>query len=364
MDKLKEKPEEQEDGNLLYSWHANLVTINRRNGIVLVNDKNLYTVIMHGITAKEIKDIDKHICEAIRKTFKNDGIKDEIIDKYLEIAEGITFTKTGGTQIVARMNSACKEVDYRGDYLDEDSLIKTRIAKSINGRYVGRGKNQYINPAKEMYRDLEEEFKEDIFQCEALQLKISLNLDGIDVWRRLVIPSNFYLEDLHRAIQRMFNWLNYHLHEFFVYPSDIEVKPESKPYSCYHEKKPLLNIVCDEEAFDYPNDIPMEMNTWIRVADVFTKNRKVKYVYDLGDYWEHNIQVEKVIEDYDKNYMECLAGDGIAPPEDVGGAGGFKEFLNVMKDVEHPEHDDYKNWAIGNGYIEFDIEEVNRWIKN
>ena len=30
------------------------------------------------------------------------------------------------------------------------------------------------------------------------------------------------------------------------------------------------------------------------------------YIYDLGDDWQHRVTVEKILEDYDKNYAQVL----------------------------------------------------------
>ena len=38
-------------------------------------------------------------------------------------------------------------------------------------------------------------------------------------------------------------------------------------------------------------------------------------------------------------YPRCVAGAGACPPEDVGGTYGYAEFLKVIRDARHPEHD-------------------------
>jgi len=35
---------------------------------------------------------------------------------------------------------------------------------------------------------------------------------------------------------------------------------------------------------------------------------------------------------------------GTCPPEDVGGAPGYEEFLKAMADPKHPEHNELKEW--------------------
>ncbi|KXG44557.1 plasmid pRiA4b ORF-3 family protein [Tepidibacillus infernus] len=124
-----------------------------------------------------------------------------------------------------------------------------------------------------------------------------------------------------------------------------------------------MNLVSDEEAFAYPNDIEMRHEKGIRLSEYIPKYKRLKYNYDFGDNWQHYIEVEKVIENYDKNYPVCYEGEGNTPPEDVGGESGYEEFLEIIANKDHPEHDDMIVWGKSQGYDEFDIEKLNRKIK-
>jgi hypothetical protein len=66
----------------------------------------------------------------------------------------------------------------------------------------------------------------------------------------------------------------------------------------------------------------------------------------------------------------CLGGERSAPPEDVGGVGGYEEFLEVLFDPEHEEFEHYRQWAGDDFWPErFDLAKVNetlnrmRWPK-
>ena len=51
---------------------------------------------------------------------------------------------------------------------------------------------------------------------------------------------------------------------------------------------------------------------------------RFRYAYELGDNWEHEINVEKIISPQaDKTYPLCVAGRGDCPPEDSGGVGPY-----------------------------------------
>jgi hypothetical protein len=61
------------------------------------------------------------------------------------------------------------------------------------------------------------------------------------------------------------------------------------------------------------------------------------------------------------NQFSCLAGKRACPPEDVGGVWGYIEFLEAIRDPEHPEHEEQLEWAGGEFDPEaIDLDEVNR----
>ena len=76
------------------------------------------------------------------------------------------------------------------------------------------------------------------------------------------------------------------------------------------------------------------------------KGGRFRYTYDFGDWWEHDIAVEDIlVADADKRYPLCVDGAGACPPEDVGGAYGYREFLAALADPGHPEHEAMRGWV-------------------
>ena len=43
-------------------------------------------------------------------------------------------------------------------------------------------------------------------------------------------------------------------------------------------------------------------------------------------------------------YPTCIGGERRTPPEDVGGTSGYEEYLVVLADPEHEEHDNMLQW--------------------
>ena len=47
------------------------------------------------------------------------------------------------------------------------------------------------------------------------------------------------------------------------------------------------------------------------------------------------------------NYPRCTAGARARPPEDVGGAWGYRSFLDAIQDPEHDEYETTLEWIGG-----------------
>lgn len=92
---------------------------------------------------------------------------------------------------------------------------------------------------------------------------------------------------------------------------------------------------------------------------MFEKDARVSYEYDYGDGWDHKIMLLETIDNYTGIFPLCTAGVGDAPPEDAGGPSGFKEFLEILDDKNHPKHDDTLLWARDQAWSLFDLDEIN-----
>src|SRR3546814_13099988 len=75
---------------------------------------------------------------------------------------------------------------------------------------------------------------------------------------------------------------------------------------------------------------------------------RIDYIYDFGDYWEHELTVSDVrAGDPVTAYPRFIAGERDCPPEDCGGISGFYEMLEAKADPPHPEHADISEWLAG-----------------
>lgn len=342
------QPCQVEISDPLFSWHANIITVNHRKTIVLVNDDNRYCVVLHGIKAKDFTNIEAVILNGIKEILLADCVKPDVVERYIKDGGNIIFSKTRNRTLTARMNKGTEAASIFVDSYDSQTTAQPDVSKKINAFvFVDVGAKSF-HPYELFYNALENRYGKPIFSTKAFVLKIKLNLEKFDVWRRVVVPANINFEVLHKVIQECFDWGYNHLHGF------VKLK----------DQKPLVSIVSDKEDIDeFPREKLMFLESKTLIAEYLQDDEPLIYTYDYGDNWEHLIEVEDVISDFDKNYPVCLAGLGDRPPEDVGGEDGYIDFLKIIGNPGHKDYKSMKTWYESQYYKGFDIEKVNRCLK-
>jgi hypothetical protein len=144
------------------------------------------------------------------------------------------------------------------------------------------------------------------------------------VWRRLMVPASIALPDLHLAIQGAMGWTNSHLHQF-----EIDGKSYGEP--------------------DEYDEIEIVSEKGKKPSTALGKGvAEFIYQYDFGDKWQHRIVVEQTQKAHQAwSGPLCVAGERACPPEDIGGAYGYQEFLEAIADPEHDEHVHLLTWVGG-----------------
>ncbi len=156
------------------------------------------------------------------------------------------------------------------------------------------------------------------------QLKITLHDIDPPVWRRVQVWEDTKLPPLHRILQSLFNWEGYHLHEFRM---GRRVYAEPDPEDHHFGRKTI-----DERA--------VPLNALIdRVGDELEDH------YDFGDNWRHYILLEAILlPEEGVAYPRCVAGERNGPPEDSGGPFRYADYLEALRDPDHPEHENLLQW--------------------
>jgi Plasmid pRiA4b ORF-3-like protein len=82
---------------------------------------------------------------------------------------------------------------------------------------------------------------------------------------------------------------------------------------------PMLLIFRSAGVFANNSKVIDEKRVRLKEA-VLQVGTRFEYLYDFGDSWRHDLQLEAIVlPDPEGTYPCCLAGERCAPPENVGG---------------------------------------------
>ena len=180
----------------------------------------------------------------------------------------------------------------------------------------------------------------------AYQLKITIKGSKPPIWRRVIVPAGLSFAQLALVFNEVMGWEGYHLNSFEFNTLGVLIEDKSMddfpfaPYDILEQSEEIIDEYLDNE-------------------------KRFLYVYDFGDDWEHKVEVEKIIPDYDKNYPMVIKSKGPILPEDCGGIYGYYEMLRISENPDDPAYDDIMMWSADGDllHMEYDIEEINYFLE-
>lgn len=132
-------------------------------------------------------------------------------------------------------------------------------------------------------------------------IRVTLRDTRPPIWRRVAVPADISLGQLHEVIQIAMGWTDSHLHQFILEDKSLRRGPET--------------------------------------------------IARLTDEGEPESGVE---------YPVCLTGRRACPPEDCGGVFGYEHLLEVAADPEHEDREEMEEWIDQEWKpAAFDLDEVN-----
>ncbi len=149
------------------------------------------------------------------------------------------------------------------------------------------------------------------------QLNISLSYSDPLIWRRIQVPGDFTLAQLHEVLRLLMGWSGEQMHQFYVGKIFYQMPPEGEDVQ---ESKRY-----DESKFTL-HDLEEAMK-WCCI-----------YLYDAGEGWEHQVEMEEIIPaGKGEKYPLLLTGERAAPPEKFEGIQAYETFLNTLGDQENSQ---------------------------
>jgi hypothetical protein len=166
--------------------------------------------------------------------------------------------------------------------------------------------------------------REQDMEVPIFQVKVTLAVVTPAVWRRVLVASDITLKRFSGVIKKAMGWYGGHLHAFETEDAIYETREDDdislgfKP--TLSEARARLRAVLRE-----PGD-------------------KMKFDYDFGDGWRHQVLLEKILDPAGLIAPQVVAGANACPPEDCGGPHGYRHMRAVLADPGHPEYAELRDW--------------------
>ena len=171
-----------------------------------------------------------------------------------------------------------------------------------------------------------------------LKYTLHIQLLGIRpaIWREIEIPSTASADYLAWVLEIVMGWSGSHLPAFMVGKQEF---------------------VAAEDCCNGMEDFALPYDE-LTVEDLFATGEAVKFLYDFGDGWEHELTILGAPAEYakgERKQAKYLRGGRACPPEDIGGVPGYQELLRAIKRPDSEQAQEYFEWL---GY-RYDPERLN-----
>jgi hypothetical protein len=163
-------------------------------------------------------------------------------------------------------------------------------------------------------------------------------------WRRFLLPVTARFATLHSAIQDACGWSGSHLYLFRAAGD--------------YDHGAIAGLILD--AHDLTEPMADASTTPLRAYFGAGERTTCLYVYDFGDGWAHDVQLNNVVSLSERVTRRLLGGEHSFPPDDCGGAHGYGSIQEALRTGKDPQG--VLEWArdVWGWTGEFELEAVRK----
>lgn len=186
-----------------------------------------------------------------------------------------------------------------------------------------------------------------LIEYNAMRVKVTLKDAHVPIERELIIPARLNFFELHLVIQRAMGWWTSHLAQFNVGNKYIHM------YGSY------------DDNTEFAPSGTIQLNGIETMVDgILIEHGEMTYLYDYGDYWEHEVELIELLQEPYPVYPLVDKRKGPIPIEDSGGVHGLEETMAILNDEKHPEHEDMSLWVKSMNYRKtYQKKQINKKLQ-
>jgi len=301
-------PVASDDYNPLYSWRLNVVEEGRRRLVVFMHDVSRYCIALDTIKAKDWPKLPQLFEQRLMDVLFAEQINPDIIDHYLSEAGKIEYYRNNDRQMTSWLNKTCEAACLGYCIYDDDVDISLFACQYLVGT---KNEKDYWEPSEKFHACLSV-YGLPLKRCRAFEFSIRLSTPAGLVCRTIIVPAEFTFEKLATVIKSAYGWWQRENQYHFLFYNDA-----GYPELYLREER-------DPSSFNLPSIVM----TKIRLQDYIPKYKALRFLYDYRADWMLHINLTADYENYVGEIPRLIAGEGNAPPENVGGKNSFTEFLH------------------------------------
>lgn len=141
---FKTSPVPEVGYNPLYSWHANIFRIGRRNCVMLMNDLTRYQVVFYGMKKEHYNNFEQIFFENLELVMKADNFTESEINKFLGDSGKVIYTKTHSRSLLGSLKDQINMTEFMiENYLPSTDLNIVELNCALNQSVILKLKDIY-----------------------------------------------------------------------------------------------------------------------------------------------------------------------------------------------------------------------------
>ncbi|MFC7319515.1 DUF6933 domain-containing protein [Halobacillus campisalis] len=150
INKKTEAVTKYEEVPAIYKWQANLITINRRKCLIIMNNETGINLVLFGLRKQQFENLDNVIKGSLKQLLQLIKVEDQIIDQLLQEADPLVYTEADHPEVLEMMDQVKLLVEEATDGLNYEDIDAAEI------NYVSNAELLYSptgNPPVEALRE-------------------------------------------------------------------------------------------------------------------------------------------------------------------------------------------------------------------